>query len=108
MDKLVARATTATARHLCLGRDSHVTVVIVAGLVDRILGDDKKVAIRIAWATRPTALLMRWQCLILTVPQLADDLVLAESLLRLLLMLSALKADVTTTRCPSLGVDEEV
>ena len=46
------------------------------------------------------------ECLVLAVAQLADDLVLAQALL--LLLLVALKADVTTARGASLRIDKEI
>lgn len=46
--------------------------------------------------------------MVLTVAKLADDLVLAQTLLCLLLVLRTLQADITTAWRASLRVDEEV
>ena len=50
----------------------------------------------------------RRQGLVLAVPKLADDLILAQPLLRLLLVLGTLEANVTSTRRAGLRVDKEV
>ena len=107
LHELLTAPRPAIALHLRLGRDGHVCghVAISGGLAHRVLRNNQQIAIWISSA-RLSSGLVRCQSLILAIAQLADDLVLAQPLL--LLLLAALKPDVATTGRAGLGVDEEV
>ena len=93
--------------HLRFGRDGHVgRHVAIGGLADSVLGNNQQVTI---WITSPgrTSPFVGSEGLVLAVAQLADDLVLAQALL-LLLLLVALQADVAAAGGASLGIDKVI